>query len=180
MARCHRIVTVVAGISIGFLAACTTAVNSRDAAEIQNIRQSNIIPKASARVFVQSFKTYCTDLLATLGGLPSKARNGDYVEIRSSGGFRTFVTDSRKPLVAFKQTPDVSHCYVAAEARTGQTAAVERFVAKNFSGNRQIDAGRSADDAWLVTEAPPTMVYLKRQGSPFDTPRVFLGIIQQH
>lgn len=172
----------IAMMGLAMVSACTSAVNPHQAAEVENIRASNVIPKTTPKAMIAGFRRYCHDNIRDLTILPAKLNADDYVEIKAPGAFRTFIVDTKQPAVSFKNDSKAAHCFVAAEARTGQDNAVDRFVAANLPNARAIDPATSdfpVDKAWLLPGLAPTLIYLRRFGSIHGTPRVALGIIQQ-
>ena len=164
-------------VSIG---ACTNAVNRRETDELENIWRTNVIPKTTPEQFVAMFRKTCLANIDAPERLDGILRDNDYVEMRGQAGFRTFVVDTPKPLIAIKSEHTVRHCYAAAEARTGQSARVNDFVSE-LPGARAVDpaaSGLPAEQAWLVGPGNRTMIYTLRNGSTFDDPRYVLGIIR--
>lgn len=164
-------------VSIG---ACTDAVHRREADELENMWRANVIPKTAPKQFVAMFDKTCLAHIDAPENLDRVLRAEDYVEMRGQAGFRTFVVDTKKPLIAIKATPSVRHCYAAAEARTGQSARVNDLVA-SLPEAREIDpsqTGLPAEQAWMVGPGNRTMIYTLRNGSTFDDPRYVLGIIR--
>jgi len=169
-------------MALTMISACTSAVNPQQAAEVENIRANNVIPKSTPKALIAGFSRFCQDNIRDLAALPAKLNRADYVEIRAPGQFRTYIVDSKQPAVSFKASGKTAHCFVAAEARTGQASAIERYVAAEHPGARELDpvtSGLPAERVWLLPDLAPTLVYLRRFGSIHGTPRLALGIIRQ-
>lgn len=176
-----RLIRRLVVAATALVAGCSNAVNTREAAELENMWRNNVIPKTTASALVNAFAHRCIGSISNLAKLPERLRADDYVQIRAADGFRAFVTDSKQPFVAFRSRDEADHCYVLAEARTGQRAAVERFMAERYPGARSVDpagAGLPADRAWLIKDRPATMVYTLFSGATFHEPRLALGLIR--
>lgn len=161
---------------------CTTAVDPQEAPELATLFPAHIFPGTRAGAFTAAFADHCLDHIEALSALPAHLAAADYIEISSDAGFRAFVTDSRKPFVAFRDGARADHCLIAARARTGQRAAVDRMVAARYPGARPIDPAASdlpAERAWLISATPPTMIYTQSRERDFHPPRLILGIIRQ-
>ncbi|MGH1356600.1 MAG: hypothetical protein ACRBBS_16170 [Thalassovita sp.] len=85
-------------------------------------------------------------------------RDSGYVPLRrAQRGTWTFVSDNRKPAVAFTD----ASCSVVALSRAGQTNRVQRFVHESFPQAVELDAtfrGRSFEQTWLVSKEPTAFV----------------------
>ncbi len=173
-----KVTVILAGLG---LAGCSSAVIARDAAELENIWDHNVIPKAYPKAFVGSFDRFCLTNISKPEEIPQKLRAADYVQIKASAGFKSFVVDTKLPLVSVKSTPKVTHCFVAAEARTGQSTRVENLIASQYHNAKPVDprsVGHQVDRAWLLDRDEPTLIYTLRDGSTFDTPRYVLGVVE--
>lgn len=165
-------------VALAALSACASAGDTPyDTFELANIRPSNVIPKSSPASLVGTFRKHC---LANLGDGDATARSlvaADYVENRRArtATARGFVVDDRRPAVMVSDGPDMFFCSVIAESRTGQTTRSRSFVAQAFPGAREVDPkpyGRDKEAVWIVSQAPATLVFLSRSGSP-STPATF-------
>lgn len=173
---------IAAGLAVAIvvpLAACSNAVNRREADELENIWRSNVIPKTTPKRFVSAFEDVCLAHIQNPDQTAAKLRADDYVEMTGQAGFRTFVVDTKLPLISFKTAPDRLHCYASAEARTGQSARVNDLVA-SLPNARPVGPAVTklpAEQAWLIGPGNSTLIYTMRNGSTFDHPRYVVGVI---
>lgn len=146
--------------------------------EFANMRPSNIVPSSSASAFVGAFERFCLDGGRTLAAISARLRTADYVEVsqRGQGEVRVFVVDDRRPMVQVSE--DGRFCAVAARARTGQAAGVERMIAGRFSGVTPVEGSASEPEFTLrVGGSRSGLLTLRRPDLPIPGSRVVLAVL---
>lgn len=145
--------------------------------EFANMRPSNIIPKSSPAAYERAFERFCLNGGTSSAAVAASLRKSDYVAVPgpASNGQRAFVVDDTRPLVVISD--DARFCAVVAQSRTGQTARIERFLAKRFAGATKI-AQRPAGYE-LLLETQGDVIALKRLTSGVTGSRVLLAIERQ-
>ena len=162
------------------LSACVSAPATPDAYELANIYADNIVPKSTPARFVAAFERYCLDHDGT--GLESVLRADNYVPVprRAGAQVQSWVVDDRRPAVMLLD--GLTGCSVAAEARTGQTTAVQALIARRYRSAAPLDpatVGRSVEQAWAVPGEAGVIVFTQRIGTPHTPSRLILGILRQ-
>jgi hypothetical protein len=166
-------------------AACMPAVQtdpkvvavSPELYEFANMRQSNMIPKSSPAAFERGFESFCINGGSTAASVAAKLRKTDYVAAPNStpSGQTAFVVDDTRPMVVISD--DGRFCGVLARSRTGQTARVQRFIAKRFPKATQIDQSLAGYEMLLQTNSKPAgLIALKRLTSGVAGSRLLLSI----
>lgn len=144
------------------VAGCVGPDLGPDAAELANIREDHIVPKSSASAFVKAFDKFCVTGPAAPAAKEALLRDAGYVPLRAPmNGARAFVSDDRRPAVAFSDRS----CMVYARSRTGQTNRVNRYVRDTFPRAVALDpaaAGRSFEQVWQVSDNPAALVGTSR------------------
>lgn len=134
------------------LTACSGAVTS-DQAELSNIAPWHMVPKSSPAQLVSAFDTHCVNGPTSLSEADKTLRKAGYVSLPArQRGVRAYMVDDKRPAVA----RSARMCMVQAEARTGQTDRVNRYVKRKLRGAQPIDPaplGRSIEQAWRVSDA---------------------------
>ena len=157
-----RLVPALPIILTMLVAGCIGPDLGPDAAERSNIRKSNIVPKSSASAFVKAFDRFCVSGPTAPAAKEAMLRDAGYVPLRAPmNGARAFVSDDRRPAVAFSDRS----CMVYVRSRTGQTNRVNRYVRDTFPQAVALDpatAGRSFEQVWQVSDAPAALVGTSR------------------
>ncbi|MBA86276.1 hypothetical protein ACSSNL_07385 [Thalassobius sp. S69A] len=157
------------------VAGCVEPDLGPDAAELANIRKSNIVPKSSASAFVKTFDKFCVTGPAAPAAKEALLRDAGYVPLRAPiNGARAFVSDDRRPAVAFSDRS----CMVYARSRTGQTNRVNRYMRATFPQAVALDpatAGRSFEQVWQVSDSPAALVGSSRHNDGGNRTRFALS-----
>ena len=151
--------------------------------EMANMKPSTVIPKVSPKKLIASFKNYCVDRIDQVSSIPAHLRTIDYIEAEpwSFDGIRTFVVDDSKPMIRVK-TGAIPQCVALAEARSGQTASVDRFIQKQYPDAIPVSAeelGTPVEKVWKISETPEALIYTHRYNQPFPKSQFALGIISK-
>lgn len=184
-----RVASLPALASLALLAAaCAPAVQpaskgtplSPELYEFANMRPSNIIPKSSPAAFERAFEDFCLDAGPTAASVAAKLRKSDYVAAPApaSNGQTAFVVDDTRPMVILSD--DGRFCGVMARSRSGQTARVQRFIAKRFPKATQIEQSPAGYEMLLQTKGQPAgLIAVKRLTTGAGGSRLLLSIQRQ-
>ena len=158
------------------LSACTTEPQSAaDIAELGNMDYEHGMPKSSPRQLVSTFESACLDGARDLASAEPALRSAGFVPLaRRPGRPVVFVSDDKRPAVAISRNGQF--CVVAAEARTGQTAAINALVAKRFPQAAAVSPqslDRTVEQAWQVADG---ILFTSRSGAASYHSQLMLGI----
>jgi hypothetical protein len=151
------------------LAACGPAVPGPDAAELETIFPSYVVPKSSPAAFVRTFAAVC-------GVAPSSqeaaARDLGYVPAeppRRAGAPRLFAVDSTSPGLRLGDRL----CVAEAVSRTGQTNAAMRHVARAHPDARDLPPeGPGVERLWRLPDG--SLIATRRWRDGENLPRYAL------
>ena len=164
------------------LSACQTPASSTpELIELSNIRPSNIVPKSSPAQLVSAFRRIC--LANSRAAAEQALRKSGYIEKprRGGTGAASYVVDNRNPAVMLSGDAERFSCVVLAEARTGQTARIEDFVAARFPKAVETDprrVGARTERAWLAAGNAGGIVYTRRAGPRITPQYLMFGILR--
>jgi hypothetical protein len=171
-----------AGLALFALTACQTpATSTPELIELSNIKPANIVPKSSPAQLVSAFRRFC--LANNLAEAEQALRKTDYIRKPRRGrtGVASYVVDSRSPAVMLSGTAERFSCVVLSEARTGQTARIEDFVAARFPKAVKTDPARvgpRTERAWLAAGNTGGIVYTRRAGPRITPQYLMFGILR--
>jgi len=157
-----RLALVSLMLSATLIAGCIGPDLGPDAAELANIRESNIVPKSSATAFVKTFDKFCVSGPQAPATKEALLRDAGYVPLRRvRNGVRSFASDDRRPAVIFSDRL----CMVQVRSRAGQTNRVRRYVQDSFpkalAQSTKLNS-RSFEELWKVSDRPAAMVGTRR------------------
>jgi len=157
-----RLVPAPLILSATLVAGCIGPELGPDAAELANIRESNIVPKSSSTAFIRAFDKFCVKGAQAPAAKEALLRDAGYVPLRRvRNGVRSFVSDDRRPAVNFSD----SLCMVQSRSRIGQTNRVRRYVQDTFPKAVALGSGSGGhtfEETWMVTDTPKAMVGTSR------------------
>lgn len=169
---------------LGVFFGCTTARTvsgssipaSAEFLEFANMRQSNRVPKSTGAALVGAFERFCLDTGRGAAAIASALRRADYVAApRNEGDVMTaFVVDDRRPMV--QVADNGQFCAVVAEARTGQSARIQRLMVHQFSGAQAVGIPGALDEFTLRVPGGGAFVALRRLASTNARSRLILAI----
>lgn len=170
---------------LAFLSGCVstsassspTVPASAEELEFRNMRPSNRVPKSSGAALVSAFERFCLDAGREPALIANTLRNADYVAApRQPGDSATsFLVDDRRPLVHVAD--DGRFCAVFAEARTGQSARIQRLIAQRFPNAPGVAGEHNADEFTIrVSTNGDALIALRRQFATFAGPQLALAI----
>ena len=155
--------------------------------ELANIKDSNVVPKSAPRTFVAAFDTHCVAKMNAFDSIPEGLRAANYVQMprvvpaqATQTRVQMYAVDDKRPLVMLSSDGAPPVCAVAAASRTGQTAAVDRYVAATFPNATALDPariGKTTERAWLTGTNPNRLVTTTRKGRPNEPASVMLMIM---
>ncbi|MCC0076268.1 MAG: hypothetical protein H6898_06725 [Rhodobacter sp.] len=142
----------------------TVTSDSAEVLEFANMRASNRVPKSTGTALVGAFERFCLDSGRDPAAIGAALRRADYVAAPGQSGdsATAYVVDDRRPMV--QVSDDGRFCAVVAEARTGQSARIQRLVNRRFPDAQPVEPSGPADAFTLrVSGAHDGFVALRRQ-----------------
>ncbi|MFN3274518.1 MAG: hypothetical protein ACK41U_07590 [Paracoccus sp. (in: a-proteobacteria)] len=134
--------------------------------ELANITPNLMVPATRPASLIASFKRYCVEMPSDSAARTAQLRATDYIPMGGwINGFRSFVVADMRPMVIL--TEDGKRCAVRARARTGQTSAISREIARTWPAARQISPPRRYEAAWETSPGQAEVIGLLRHaGGP--------------
>jgi hypothetical protein len=171
---------ISAALTLAALAGCSTVVGDGGPAEVElaNIRPSNIIPKTKPSQLISTFERVC--MAKTIEAARAELRDLDYVKARPSRGnaaVESYYSDNRRPAVGMQPAAGGFDCVMTVEARTGQTNAVDDYVAGTFPV-RQAQSRDGFERFWLAPGANGGILFTQRKGRPLRPERFTFGVMR--
>ncbi|MEQ9260783.1 MAG: hypothetical protein RIG84_16980, partial [Roseovarius sp.] len=138
-------------VCMAVLSACSAEMPGPDRLELATIPRWKEVPRSTPATFVRTFDTFCVERPARPEARESALRSAGYVPRpqQAAGAPRVFVVDDLRPAVL----SGARICGVRAVSRTGQTEAVQGYVAKAFPEARPASPaplGSDVEQAWQV------------------------------
>ncbi len=182
MPRRAHAVTIPALAAVVSLAGCVGANDDSTIAErreLGNIRPWNVVPNASPRTLVATFKRYCLDGPADAARAAAMLRSASFVPQGGwVGGLRAFVVDDSRPQVIISD--DGRGCAVSALSRTGQTQALTEMIADRLPQAQALGpTGRAVEQVWATGRTPRERILLIRDGTPAPLNKITIAL-QRH
>lgn len=122
-----------------------------DRLELATIPRWKEVPRSTPATFVRTFNSFCVEGPGDMQARDAVLRSSGYVPKTrpKPGAARAWVVDDLRPAIV----SGGRICGARARARTGQTDAVQGYIAETFPQARALDTGQfgpEVEQAWQV------------------------------
>jgi hypothetical protein len=162
----------------GFLAACSDIpFDAPSRIELANIKPANVVPKSSPEQLIDAFDDVC--FADSVSDAEAKLRAAGYVPATrvASSTMTLYYVDDERPAVGLRAAVGGFDCAVHAETRTGQTNAVDDYVARKFP-KAELRDNPHTERYWLAPYTKGGILFTSREGRPWRPETYIVGILR--